>query len=121
LSQNGGQLQASPDTPKVTYVELVTILLTGITVALAILAVMVGLLAIWGYASIKKESADAAKASSEQFMREHVKSEAMRTMIREALTERDAAGFQDFYPSYPLMADAGDDPNQIPKYPGDKT
>lgn len=47
--------------PPISYAELVAILLTGITVVLAILAVIVGILAIWGYQSIKSEAIGAAE------------------------------------------------------------
>ncbi len=51
--------------PKVTYAELVTIILTGLTVAFALFAAIAGVLAFWGYSNIKREAASAANAAVE--------------------------------------------------------
>ncbi len=67
-------LRATPDTttapPKVSYAELVSILLTGVTIVLAIGAVFLGALAIWGYQSIKQEAVTAAKTSADAAIQE---------------------------------------------------
>ena len=80
---------ALADQPKVTYGELVTILLTGLTVALALFAVIAGLLAIWGYSNIKDEAASAAKAAVESSVKaavdRHLNDEALGATIRKEL------------------------------------
>jgi hypothetical protein len=77
------------DSPKVTYAELVTIILTGLTVALALFASIAGVLAIWGYSNIKTEAAAAAhgavEASVKTAVGKHLNDEALGATIRREL------------------------------------
>jgi hypothetical protein len=47
------------------YKDLITIILTALTALLAALAIFIGLLAIWGYASIRDASIAAAESAAE--------------------------------------------------------
>jgi len=75
--------------PKATYAELVTILLTGLTVALALFAVIAGVLAIWGYSNIKKDAATAATGAVESTVKtavdKHLNDETLGATIRKEL------------------------------------
>ena len=77
------------DQPKVTYAELVTVLLTGLTVAIALFAAIAGVLAIWGYSNIKGEAATAAKSAVESTVKaavdKHLNDEALGATIRKEL------------------------------------
>jgi hypothetical protein len=75
--------------PKATYAELVTILLTGLTVALALFAAIAGVLAIWGYSNIKKEAATVATGAVESTVKtavdKHLNDETLGATIRREL------------------------------------
>jgi len=51
---------------KIGYEGFITIMLTGIAVMIAILAVVLALFAFWGYESIKKELIAASSAAAER-------------------------------------------------------
>jgi hypothetical protein len=80
---------ARADSPAVSYPELVAILLTGITVALAMLAVVIGIFAIWGYSNIKQEATTAANAAVESTVKvaleRHLNDQALGGTIRKEL------------------------------------
>jgi hypothetical protein len=59
-------------TPNPSYAELVTILLTGVTVSLAMLAIVIGSLAIWGYQGIRAEATALAKITVESTVTDQV-------------------------------------------------
>ena len=75
--------------PAVTYSELVTIVLTCLTIALALFAVIVGIVAVWGYSNIKTEAGDAARSAVESTVKiavtERLNEEALRAIIRTEL------------------------------------
>lgn len=52
--------------PTLSYAEIVTVVLGALTVALAFLALAVGVLAIWGYQSIKSEAHDLAQRTAKE-------------------------------------------------------
>ncbi len=58
--------------PPVTNADLVSILLTGVTLVLAILAIVIGGLAIWGYQSIKTEAYSVAQRAAEKAVAETI-------------------------------------------------
>lgn len=53
-----------------TYQDLVSVLLTAIGVLLAIVALFVAVLAIWGYSALKEAAAEVAAKKAEQVARE---------------------------------------------------
>lgn len=65
------------------------VLLAGLTVALALFAVIAGLLAIWGYSNIKQEAATAANAAVEASIKaaveRHLNDKALGATIRKEL------------------------------------
>jgi hypothetical protein len=102
---------AIAEQPKVSYAELVTILLTGITVILAVLAVMVAVLAIWGYSNIRAEAASAAKAAVESAVEASVSTqindEAIQARIKEELSKSVREHLEMSYPAaFPQGASA---------------
>ena len=72
---------SSANQPNVTFPEIVTIVLTCLTVALALFAVIAGLLAIWGYSNIKAEAA----ASAEKAIKSLLSGDSFRGTIKEDL------------------------------------
>lgn|GEM_PF-4200063 len=81
----------SPDStaPNPTYAELVTILLTGVTIVLAVLAAIIAILAVWGYQSIKGEAASAAdravKTTVEAVVAKHANDDRVKAILRKEL------------------------------------
>src|SRR5690242_8136979 len=55
---------SSPAAPQPSYSELIATLLTGVTVSLALLAMVIAVLAVWGYRAIRDEAKDLAKSSA---------------------------------------------------------
>jgi hypothetical protein len=80
---------AQANQPNATYADLVMVLFAGLTVALALFAVIAGLLAIWGYSNIKQEAATAANAAVESSIKtavdRHLNDEALGATIRKEL------------------------------------
>ena len=122
------------ENPGLTYAELVTIILTGITVVLAILAIFVAGLAIWGYESIKNEAGGVAKRAVEQTVAESVRSrvndESVQAMVKKELQRQLRRSVMDAAFLYPQAftketgeADAQPEAKPTPigeEYPEDK-
>ena len=67
---------------QVTPIELITTLLTGLTVSIAILALVIAALAIWGYHTIKTEARKIAGAAARRAAVETVKSPEIQKILK---------------------------------------
>ncbi len=94
LVPEGGQV-------KMAYHELISILLTGIGVILATLAIFIGALAVWGYAQFQSMTRNASAEHLEKMLKEgplqkeveeiiikHVSAQLRAGSLREILEER---------------------------------
>ena len=96
----------APQIPNPTNTELVTILLTALTIVLAFFALVIGLLAFWGYATFKTEAARIArriaKRETSAFLKQHfegtIGKEIDMRMERWADKYRDGIGVASSYP-----------------------
>ena len=101
-----GSGPASPADPNPTNTELVTILVTALTIVLAFFALVIGLLAFWGYATFKTEAARIArriaKRETSAFLKQHfegtIGKEIDMRMERWADKYRDGIGVASSYP-----------------------
>jgi RsiW-degrading membrane proteinase PrsW (M82 family) len=104
-----------------SYVELITIILAGLTIVLAVLATIVAILAVWGYQSIKNEASAVAKIAMgraiEDNIANHLATEPAQAAINAAvLRALEAAQYSEAFKGSP--ADS-----EIPlaeSYPGDE-
>jgi hypothetical protein len=119
-----------PDPQQPTHSELVTILLTGVTIVLAILAVFVAGLAVWGYESIKSEAGAVATRALEKTIADavakRVSESAITIQIREEIEKIVRSAMEREGRSYPAAFSGsqteGATPEQVAEeYPGDKS
>jgi len=110
--------------PKVSYAELIAILLTGLTVAFALFAGIIGVVAVWGYSNIKEEASTAARAavdaSIKAAMDQHNETlgatikEQLRPVVRDVVREEMPpdliAGL--YAAAFPQTAGTGDVPSE---------
>ena len=73
--------------PNPTYSELIGIILTAVTVVLAGLAIVIAILAVWGYKSIKDEAASAADRAVERRVDEAVKAHVSEDAMEKHFTK----------------------------------
>ena len=71
LCIRGGLL---PDDPRLEYKDLITIILTAIAVLLAGVTIIIALLAVWGYSSIRESVVKTAQEAAEQAARDTARS-----------------------------------------------
>lgn len=71
-----------------TYEGFITILLTALGVMLALLAIVIGVAAIWGYQGIKERATEDAKKAAEEKLKEHIKSPEIKALIEEHIRLR---------------------------------
>lgn len=75
-------LFSRPLLPNPLHSELVTTLLAGLTISIAVLAIVVAGLAIWGYQAIKAEARTIALEVAQKSAIEHLKGEDAQAKLR---------------------------------------
>jgi hypothetical protein len=76
-------MPATMQTEPVSTVELISILFVGITIVLGVLAIVIAVLAIWGYHAIKDESRRIAEDAARDAALAFIKSEDLQNRLRE--------------------------------------
>src|SRR5579871_5451301 len=76
-------MPAVHEIPPPTAVELIGILFAGVTIILGVLAIIIAVLAIWGYAAIKIEAQAAATSTAKKAAVDHIESEALQNRLRD--------------------------------------
>jgi len=66
-----------------TYPELITVLLTAVTVVLAVLGLGIAVIAIWGYDRIERSASAAAVTAAKSMIESHLRSDEFTGKIRE--------------------------------------
>jgi hypothetical protein len=74
-----GIQEIAPPTP----IELIGVLLAGLTIVLGVLAIVIAGLAIWGYAAIKIEAKEAATSAARAAAVDHIESETVQNRLRQ--------------------------------------
>lgn len=71
-----------PSQPTTTHSDLVTTVLAGLTVSVAMLALVVAGLAIWGYYAIRAEATRQAKDQAHRTTLKHMRSKAVSDILK---------------------------------------
>jgi hypothetical protein len=97
--------------PEVTYADLTSTLLVGLTIVLGVVALMIAGLAIWGYHAIRDEggriATDEAKRASMQYLaggeaQERLRSDANKIILAELAKIRESADLASAFQSTPI-------------------
>jgi hypothetical protein len=71
-----------------SYETFISISLTAVTVVLAVLALLIGILALWGYRAIKDEARVIAEKASKDKIAELLDGESIRDKLKEEVSAR---------------------------------
>ncbi|MBZ5586079.1 MAG: hypothetical protein LAQ30_28590 [Acidobacteriia bacterium] len=67
--------------------EVVTVLLTGLTISIAMMAVVIGLIAIWGYHAIKDEAREIARGKAKEEVNAYLAGNEVKALLVPIVTE----------------------------------